>query len=88
MTDDGESRLPGAGSTIHLASDLRNPTRPSEEGARDSVQTSPTRTRREHSACMGGAYCDEDQARSMGRLLNASNLGGAPFTEVRGRLPD
>jgi len=36
----------------------------------------------------GGAYSDEDQARSMGRLLNASNLGDAPFTELRGRLPD
>ena len=36
----------------------------------------------------GGAYSDEDQARGMGRLLNTSNLGDAPFTELRGRLPD
>jgi len=36
----------------------------------------------------GGAYSDENQARGMGRLLNAGNLGDAPFTELRGRLPD
>ena len=36
----------------------------------------------------GGAFSDEFQARGMGRLLNENDLGDAPFTELRGRLPD
>lgn len=35
----------------------------------------------------GGAFSDEVQARGMGRLLRENDLGDAPFTERRGRLP-
>ena len=35
-----------------------------------------------------GAFSDEVQARGMGRLLGENDLGDAPFTELRGQLPD
>ena len=35
-----------------------------------------------------GAFSDEVQAEAMGRLLGDSDLDDAPFTELRGRLPD